>query len=78
MREFGKWEIKEVEKGEDDDRKFDSKSARAEYIQALITDKTQYPFLWECCCPGNIPVGENFSHAYHHLLTPELKWVGQQ
>lgn len=37
-------------------RTLDSKSARAAYIQTLISDK-QYPFIWEYFRPGNIPVG---------------------
>lgn len=37
-------------------RQFDSKTARAAYIQALISDK-QYPFIWETFRPGNLPVG---------------------
>jgi hypothetical protein len=37
-------------------RQLDSMSARAAYIQALISDQ-QYPFVWEYFRPGSIPVG---------------------
>ena len=38
-------------------RQFDSKSARAAYIQALVSDTKQHPFIWESFRPGNLPVG---------------------
>ena len=34
----------------------ESKTARAAYVQTLISDK-QFPFIWEYFRPGNIPVG---------------------
>ena len=37
-------------------RILESKSARAAYVQAIISDN-QYPFIWEYFRPGNIPVG---------------------
>ena len=69
-------------------RQFNSASARAAYIQALISDK-QYPFIWVCLRPGNIPVGG--AKLYYddvswtilssdHLLTtplPETLWTIQ-
>ena len=42
--------------GQYNKRVLKSKSARAAYIQALISDN-QYLFIWEYFRPGNIPVG---------------------
>ena len=42
--------------GQYNKRTLESQSARAAYVQALISDK-QHPFIWEYFRPGNIPVG---------------------